>query len=250
VRNLQARSKARLRQKAFVVEGPNILQEAVETNAHLDEVYYTSSIAETIEGKNLLDALSNRSDAVIPVSNEVMQAMSDTQTPQGILGVSVIPEIPFPGTLNFVLVIDGLADPGNLGTIMRTATGAGVQLMVVTPGTVDVTNPKVVRSAAGSHFRLPVRLLDWNEIPALLENTNILLAETSHEAANYYEVDLTQPCTLIVSEEAHGASQDAREMASSYVTIPMPVNIDSLNVAVAAGILLFEVVRQRRVIKP
>jgi TrmH family RNA methyltransferase len=141
-------------------------------------------------------------------------------------------------------IIDGVSDPGNMGTILRAAAAAGVPLLIVTAGTVDLTNPKVLRSGMGAHFRLPVQHLSWKGIAERFSEHVIFLAEAG-SGTPYFSVDWVQPSALIVSEEARGASEDAQRIAHVRVTIPMPGEMESLNVAMATSILLFEMVRQR-----
>jgi TrmH family RNA methyltransferase len=173
-----------------------------------------------------------------------MAAMSDTQTPQGVLAVVRPPDLRPSGAPSFVLVMNRLGNPGNLGAVLRTAAAAAVPLVVLTPGTVDATNPKVVRGAMGAHFRLPILHADWGEIKRWLEGLTIFLADASG-GAFYDRVDWRKPSAIVVGGEAHGASPQAAQLAHARVTIPMPGDMESLNAAVATGVLLFEVVRQR-----
>lgn len=244
VRQLQSQRRARQKMGLFVIEGPNLAREAVAAQVPVEQVFYTEAFANTPEGIALLDQLSGLGAALLAVDEPIMQAMSDTPTPQGILGVLPVPRLPVPAEPTFVLISDKVSDPGNMGAIMRAAAGAGVSLLIVTAGTVDLTNPKVVRSAAGAHFRLPVQPLSWEGVANRLSRHVIFLAD-SKGGAPYYRVDWTQPCALIVSDEAHGPSLDAQRVAHARVTIPMPGGIESLNVAMAATVLMFEMVRQR-----
>ncbi len=244
VRALQGRRTARHKAGLFVIEGPNLMREAILARTPVEEVFYTETFAAGEEGQSLLAGLSQLGATLMAVDGPVMAAMSDTQTPQGVLAVLPVPSLPTPEAPTFVLISDGIADPGNLGTIMRAAAGAGVEMLIVTAGTVDVTNPKVVRSAAGAHFRLPIRQYSWEAIPQRLAGHVVFLAD-SRGGTPYYDIDWTQPCALIVSDEAHGPSQPARRTAHARTIIPMPGKIESLNVSAAAAVLMFEVARQR-----
>jgi TrmH family RNA methyltransferase len=176
-----------------------------------------------------------------------MKAASDTQSPQGVLAVVSAPALPFPPNLDFALVVDGLQNPGNLGAILRTAEAAGAQGVLLAPGTVDPSNPKVVRGAAGAHFRLPVRSApDWETIRAALAGLTVYLADIDGDTF-YDRVDWREPTALIVGGEARGAGREAESLAKARVTIPMVGGAESLNVAVATGVLLFEVARQRAI---
>lgn len=240
---LQSRRQARYKAGRFVVEGHRLLQETLLANIPAEEVFYTDAYASAPDALALLDGLSGLGAMLTQVDDSVMQAMADTETPQGIVGVLPLLELPIADELNFVLVVDAVSDPGNMGTIMRAAAAAGVQLLVTTAGTVDVFNPKVVRSAMGAHFRLPIRHRSWEGVATLLDGCVMFLA-SSAGGAPYYDVDWTQRSALIVSDEAHGASPEALQTAHAHLTIPMPGGMESLNVAMATSILLFERVRQ------
>ncbi len=246
VRALQAKRRAREKAGRFVVEGTRLVREAANSPAQLVEVFYTEDFASSPEGEPLIDTLSARGPALTAVSDAVMQAMSDTETPQGILAVAALPELPAPDDFSFALVCDAVSDPGNLGTIMRAAASAAVPVLMLSGGTVDPFNPKVVRAAMGAHFRLPIRRLSWHGIEKRLAGRAIFLADTG-SGAPYHDVNWTQPCALIVSDEAHGPGEEARRLAHARVTIPMPGGMESLNVAMATTVLLFEWVRQQRI---
>ncbi len=152
--------------------------------------------------------------------------------------------LPIPAKPTFVLVLDSLRDPGNLGTLLRTAAAAGVQAVFLSPGTTDAFAPKVVRSGMGAHFRLPILSLSWEEISARLEGLNTYWADMEGQVS-CWEADFKKPLALIVGGEAEGVSVEARQLAGKSVGIPMPGEAESLNAAIAGAILMFEVVRQR-----
>jgi TrmH family RNA methyltransferase len=173
-----------------------------------------------------------------------MRAASDTETPQGILAVLTLKELPIPEPLDFALVVDGVRDPGNLGSILRSAAAAAVEAVLLPPGAADPFAPKVVRGGMGAHFRLPIHQLSWDGIYASLEGLQVFLAAASGEL-DYFQADFRSPLALVIGSEAQGASSQARQLATAQVYIPMPGGSESLNAAVAAGVLMFEVVRQR-----
>jgi TrmH family RNA methyltransferase len=175
-----------------------------------------------------------------------MAICSDTVTPPGVLAVVPFPDVSAPPHPAWVLVVDDVRTPGNLGTILRTAAAAGIDQVLLSPGTVDLYNPKVVRGGAGAHFRLPINPLSWREIETRLEGFDVWLA-TAFADLSYTAVNWNPPLALIVGGEAHGASRQAMALANSHVKIPMLRDVNSLNVAVAAGVLLFEIARRRRV---
>ena len=244
VRRLQTGRRARHREGKLVLEGARLVREALVADKPLDFVFYTAGWAKTPAGATLLDAVSRTGCLLSPVSDAVMASCADTNTPQGVLAVLPFPRFPLPAEPTFILVVDRLRIPGNLGTILRTAAAAGVELVILPPGNVDHFAPKVVRGGMGAHFRLPVLRLGWAETEARLAGLDVWLAAAG-KGTQYNEVDWTRPLALIVGGEARGASERAQGMATGRVLIPMPGGVESLNTAVAAGVLLFEVVRQR-----
>jgi TrmH family RNA methyltransferase len=157
----------------------------------------------------------------------------------------VVPFVNLPPRPGLILVLDQVRDPGNLGTILRTAEAAGAGQVLLAPGTVDVYNPKVVRGAMGAHFRLPVATLEWPAISQRVAERAVWLADATGEVA-YDAVDWTQPAALIVGGEATGAGEEATALATGRVSIPMAGRAESLNAAMAATVLLFEAARQHR----
>ena len=149
-----------------------------------------------------------------------------------------------------LLVLDELADPGNLGTILRSALAADVDEVLLTRRCVDPYHPKVVRAASGAHFHQPIAAQQsWEQIAQRLagapKTAQVLLAEANAQRP-YYETDLTQRTALIIGNEAHGPSAEARRLATERVSIPMWNGVESLNAAIAASLLLFEATRQQR----
>lgn len=242
VRALQAQRRAREKERLFVIEGVRLAEEAAAAGRPATMVLHTDHLDP--RGRSAVNALARLGASVDVVSDEVMAACSDTQTPQGVLAVLPFPSIPAPSPLGLALVLDRLADPGNLGTILRTALAAGVEAVFLAPGTVDAFNPKVVRSAMGAHFRLPILPASWADLADALDGLATWLAE-AREGESCYAVDWTRPSALIIGGEAEGPSDAAREFAKRRVFIPMPGPAESLNAAVAAGVLMFEAARQR-----
>jgi TrmH family RNA methyltransferase len=180
----------------------------------------------------------------VSVSEAVMAAMSDTETAPGVLVLADIVFLPLPQDASLFLLLDGVANPGNLGTMLRTAAAAGVDAVLLGPGCVDAYNPKVVRGGMGAHLRLPIMHLDWPQIVPLVQPTAVWLAEAGGQT-RYTDVDWTQPSTLVIGNEARGPSAAARELVHSSASIPMVAATESLNAATAAAVILFEAARQR-----
>jgi TrmH family RNA methyltransferase len=237
------RRRARQREGRFVVEGARLVDEVVRAGIRPALVFYTESWAATAEGQRLLPSLASAREGHWLISEAVLAACADTQTPQGVL--AVVPFVHLEPGAGLVLILDRLRDPGNLGTILRSAEAAGVGQVLLAPGTVDLYNPKVVRGAMGAHFRLPVSSLDWPSIAGRVVGRTVWLADAAGDVA-YDAVDWTAPSALIVGGEAVGAGEEAARLATGRVYIPMAGGTESLNAAMAATVLLFEAARRRR----
>lgn len=244
VRKLQNQKRVRHDDQRLVLEGVRLVEEVVRASLVPTLVFYTEALADEGRGKALLVTLRALGAPCTLVSESVMEHCSDTVTPQGVLAVLPFPELAPPDPATFVLIADRLRDPGNLGTLLRTALAAGVEQVLLAPGTVDFSNPKVVRSAMGAHLWLPIVDADWATIAEVVSGCQVWLAAAGG-ATPYTEVDWTQPAALVVGSEAHGAGERGRSLAQGRISIPMRPVVESLNAAVAAAIVLFEVVRQR-----
>jgi TrmH family RNA methyltransferase len=228
-----------------VFEGVRLVEEVVRAGVAPTSVFHTEAIAEDERGGRLLVSLRQMAVTCDVVSESVMAACTDTKTPQGILAVLPIPQLRPKPHPTFTLIIDRVRDPGNLGTMLRTALAAGVERVLLAPGTVDASNPKVVRAAMGAHLYLPIAVLGWDAVDEVVTGSDIWLAAADGELP-YTAVDWKRPVALIAGSEAVGAGQKAGALAHGRVSIPMSGGVESLNAAVAAAVILFEAVRQRK----
>lgn len=242
-RALTGRPKERREEGAFLAEGVRLMEEALATNWPVRFVLYSSGLSE--RGQALVAKLQAAGLEVEEVAGDLLQAISETETSQSILAVLDLVQLPIPDLPNFLLIPDQIRDPGNLGTLIRTATAAGVQVVLLPPETTDAFAPKVVRAGMGAHFRLPIQSMEWDEIERVCKSANlqVLLADMAGQSC--WETDFRKPLALIVGGEAEGASEQARQLANGQVCIPMPGEAESLNAGVAGSVLMFEVVRQR-----
>ena len=252
IRALQGRAKERRDAGAFVAEGVRLIEEAVNSNWGLRFALYDKSLNE--RGRSQVEGLRSRGVDVEEVSTGLMKSLSETETPQGILAVLEFAQLPtlapgasagVPNYCDFILIPDQIRDPGNLGTVLRTAAAAGVQAVLLPPETTDAFAPKVVRSGMGAHFRLPIHSMSWEEISQVVKLAGLQVLIADMNGKSCWEADLRQPIALIIGGEADGASESARKLASQKISIPMSGKIESLNAGVAGSILMFEVVRQR-----
>ncbi|MBI4321630.1 MAG: RNA methyltransferase [Chloroflexi bacterium] len=239
------RTEVRREERAFAIEGVRLVEEALDAGMVPKLVLADTDLLEkSARGRQLLGRL--RQHQWLAVSEKVLRYVSDTITPQGIVAVLPVPEVERPEDLGpLVLVLDGLRDPGNVGTIIRSAEASGVIVAAFTPDCVDVHNPKVLRAGMGAHFRLKILAdMGWPEIDALLGGRPVWVAAAA-QGLPHFEVDWTVDSSLIVGGEAFGASDESRRRATGFVHIPMLGRAESLNAAVAASVILFEALRQR-----
>ncbi len=241
VRALLGRPKERREANAFVIEGVRLIEEAVTAGWRFQFVLFSDGLSE--RGQDLIKVLIAHRVEVEEVAGDLLQKVSDTEMPQGILAVLEFMNLEIPASPNFILIPDQIRDPGNLGTLIRTAAAAGVQVILLPDETTDAFAPKVVRAGMGAHFRVPIYALTWDEIREQTKDLQIYFADMDGKLC--WETDLRKPLALIVGGEAEGASEEARKLATQKICIPMAGNVESLNAGVAGSVLMFEVVRQR-----
>ncbi len=244
VRSLYRR-RVRYGERVFVVEGLRTLEEALAARIQPVFLFHTPSVLDSPRAREILSQAAARGVTSIAVSEPVMSAMADTVSPSGILAVLPMPQPSTPTSLDWALILDNVRDPGNLGTILRSALAAGVEWVATTRGTVDVYSPKVVRAGMGAHFRLRLWTdQPWSEIQKVLTGLQVLVA-SAQDGRPYWKVDWRGPTALVIGAEAEGVAPEAEQLATGRVTIPMRSDVESLNAAVAASVLLFEAARQR-----
>jgi TrmH family RNA methyltransferase len=215
----------------FVVEGFGLLRQAVDAGWTVEGCYIAPDTAESV-------ALHELDVVIHELAPNVLERVASTESPQPIIAVVAMRSNTLPDEATFVLVADRLADPGNAGTIIRSAEAAGADGVAFTPGSVDPYNPKVVRASAGSLFRVPV-------VEATLESLSGFrrLGTSSHRGDLYTDPVYHGRCAVVVGNEAHGLDDDAA--IDQWITIPHAGSVESLNVAMAATVVAFEVARQR-----
>ncbi len=239
-----AQKKGRDAAGQFLLEGARLIHEALRAGQTPVLAFYERSAFDAdARVRALVVALQKQTREIYAVNASVMRALADTETPQGIAAVFPLPALRLPDAPRLTLVLDRIRDPGNLGTILRTAWAAHVNRVLLAPETADAFNPKVVRAGMGAHFHLPMAVASWSEIAARLQTLPRVYLSDARGDLTYTRADWTPPLALIVSNEAEGASAAARQLATASLAIPMPGTAESLNAAVAAGILLFEFLR-------
>lgn len=248
---IQLNRKPRLRKKegVFIVEGPKMYEELPDRI--LLKTYVSESFSRDKRNQKLLEKHSYQI-----VKDSIFEQMSDTKTPQGILAVAKqlsydVKDLLGKGTgrIPFLLVMDTIQDPGNLGTMMRAGEAAGVTGILMNQETVDMYNPKVIRSTMGALYRVPFVYTDHlTDSLKMLRQEGIRLFAAHLKGTNSYDKeDYSGPCAFLIGNEAKGLSDEVASLADTYVKIPMCGDVESLNAAVAASVLAFEVARQRRI---
>jgi RNA methyltransferase, TrmH family len=238
-------AKERREQQLCLLEGTHLLQEAWAVDYPLSIVCATPSWQ--AQHSELWEIAIDKCDRVELVSEEVMKAMATTVNPDGAIAIAprlAISLPPIPAQLTLALAT--IQDPGNLGTMIRTATAAGAKGLWVSQDSVDLDHPKVLRASAGQWFRLSMGVS--NNFAALVTSYQQqgvqVVATTSYTDTSYWDVDLRRPTLLLLGNEGAGLSEDLINLADVRVKIPMAEGVESLNVAIAASLILYEARRQ------
>lgn len=265
IRSLLEKGGIRKKNHSFVVEGIKLVDEALEYGNVLDIIVSESLYEDIVSGDLTRNALLSdngkhiikqvkQGTSLTVVSDAVFKSVSETITPQGILAEVEMPkhrlleenflEIAYEKTGKIkLLILEDTADPGNLGTIMRTAEAAGVTGVIMGKGTVDIFNPKVVRSTMGSIFRLPFAYVDDLKAVILrLKRDGISFYATHLKGKeSYRDIAYSDKAGILIGNEARGLSDEIANLADTYVIIPMQGKVESLNAAVAAALMMYEV---------
>jgi RNA methyltransferase, TrmH family len=241
------RRRRRYQERAFLVEGVRPLRDAIRANARPITILVDGE-SQDDDVHALARAFDERGDRVLTAPADLVVLASDTDSPQGITGIFPMPDdepFPSPSEPALFVIADRIRDPGNLGTLMRTALAAGANGMLIAPRSADPYGPKVVRAAAGAHFRLPFRTFQWESLSQWVGGCTIVAAE-AQAATIYDEFDWTTSVCIVIGNETQGLSAEAITVANLSVGIPLANEVESLNAATAGAALLFEAARQRR----
>ena len=251
LRSLKQR-KYRQREKLFVIEGIRIIEEAINDGADILKVYYSPLIGANPRAQRLLKELEKKKIVKFLIEEKLFYELAETEAPQGILAVVKEPDYDLNDLLKFkslyphIILINGVQDPGNLGNILRTAAAAGWAGAILSKGTVDLYNPKAIRSTMGAIHKIPIlRKIELTDLLYELRQRNFQIIATGLAGElQHFEIDFSQPTVIIVGNEGNGVDPELLYSVDDVVKIPMDPQAESLNVAVAAGIVIFEGVRQ------
>ena len=235
----------------FVVEGPRFVKEALESAWTLEYVVVDENKVDNDKIQELLVSIAERDCPILSVPLKLYQKISDTENPQGILAVikqktQSLEELPIGGSTSLWVILDSLQDPGNVGTIIRAADAAGAAGVLLTPDCADLYAGKTTRATMGSLFHIPVVRASVEQCLAFCAQRGLALYAAGAEAAvSYSDVNLTEPCAVIFGNEGAGVCHEFKSHALLNIKIPILGKAESLNVASAAAVILFEAVRQR-----
>ena len=248
------------------LEGTRLIEDAIKAGVHFESIAFTSALETTVRGLALMDALQNVPCRGAHLSPQVMEAIADTENPQGVFALVNRPSYDIQDVLavepQLVVIADQLQDPGNLGNLVRTAEAAGANGLITTRYTVDPYNHKALRASMGAALRLPIATgLAAREIAELCNKRDITLIASSAAAPDprgpiedaalvkivrtFTEANFKRPVAVIFGREASGVSEDVSSLADELIHIPMAPGVESLNVAAAGAIVLYEAASQR-----
>lgn len=244
---LQKKAKIRNEQNAFIIEGIKMFFEVPKdriVEAYASESFYKEKIK---ENSNYFNGFQ-----IELIQDSIFKDVSDTMTPQGILAIVKKPTYEFRSIIEnpnaSVMILEDIRDPGNLGTIVRTAEGAAITGIILSKSSVDIYNPKVIRSTMGSIYRMPFLYVEdlVEAIHQMKKNGMQLYAAHLHGERYYDEENYSGKCGILIGNEANGLSEKVSRLADRLIKIPMAGSVESLNAAIAAAILMYEVYKQKR----
>ena len=240
------KSKNRNKESKFIIEGYRILTLAIECRAKLDYVFINEDFEKKQEHKEFLETLKKKDIRVYKTTNKIFEDLTDTENTQGIIGVVKFKQRTLEKNLTddnrFVLILDRIQDPGNMGTIIRTADAAGVDAIIALKGCVDIYNPKVIRSTMGSIFDMNIIHCTQEECLRELKSKDFNIVSSYLNTDNYYhETDYGKKVALVIGNEANGVNDELIDESDILVKIPIYGNAESLNAAISSAILMYEI---------
>ncbi len=245
------RKKNRWKSRLFIIEGIKIIQEAINNNIKIKNIIISDSFLESRDGKLFNEEIKNQ-DNIIKVNTSLFKSISDTENPQGLLAICEF-TIRDLSELDYlfnpsILFLDGIQDPGNMGTIIRTADAFNIDGIILGEGSVDPYNSKVVRSTMGSIFRVPLYICNNSlNTLGLLKDKNYYILASSLDGNSIYNGGFNRKFVCVIGNEANGVNPDILDLAHDLIKIPMPGNAESLNAGVAASIIMYEAMKTRNI---
>ena len=240
------KSKNRQKESKYIIEGYRILTLAIECNANLDYVFINEDFENKEEHRKFLSILKDKKIKIFKTTNKIFKDLIDTENTQGILGVVKFKERKIEHNINhdskFIIILDRIQDPGNMGTIIRTADAAGVDAIIALKGCVDIYNPKVIRSTMGSIFDMNIINCTQDECIKELRDKDFKIVSSYLNTDNYYhETKYEGKIALVIGNEANGVNDELIDESDILIKIPIYGNAESLNAAISSAILMYEI---------
>jgi RNA methyltransferase, TrmH family len=233
----------------LLIEGVRLTEEALDAGVTVVEAAVAPTLEKQDRGRELIERLTKKNVPMRRLHPDVLASLSDVETSQGVLVIARLPEgdpKKIGGKNALALVIAGVQNPGNVGSLLRTAEAAGATGAFVGDGTADPLSPKALRGAMGSAFRVPLAEASTMSAVESLRRAGVTVWASTGKGQRYDAIDWRRPSAVVVGNEGTGVPDEIVHACSGRVTVPMAGNVESLNVAVAAGVILFEAARQRR----
>jgi TrmH family RNA methyltransferase len=251
IRYLQKLEKRafRKREKSMRIEGVRLLEEALDAGVSPAFALTCAALQTTDRARALRLRLEEAGVPILETTASLLREAAGTVNPQGFVAAVPIPTLPLPESPSLVLALDEVRDPGNVGTMLRTAAAAGVDMVLVSPGSADPFAPKVMRAAMGAQFRLPILREPTTFLSGLRGPDGAPLRIRAADAegeTDYLDCDWGLPSAILIGGEAEGLSQNSDALSPEGLRITMPGGMESLNAAAAAAVMVFEALRQRR----
>lgn len=245
LKQLGESSKHRYKQQQILLEGTHLLEEALDSDYPIIIVFHTEKWQ--VKEKELYDRLLSKNYRIEVVADHVLSGIATTLNPDGVVASAPLPTPQELKINHFGLALEGIQDPGNMGTILRSACGAGCEGLIIGEGCVDLTNPKILRATAGQWFRSRWKSVDsLTEELSFWQSQGVKIVGTLPQAElNLWQFDFSCPCLVVLGNEGKGLSSRVLQLTDVCLSIPIDRSVESLNVAMTATLLLFEAKRQR-----
>ncbi|MFH1015002.1 MAG: RNA methyltransferase [Nitrospirota bacterium] len=242
--------RSKYKHAAFIIEGPHPVETALASGNKINMVFFTDSFRAKKDGQKILREIAKKTDEIFEVTEQIMNKLADTETPQGIIAtvsydIKGLEEIRFK-SVPLIVAVDRVQEPGNLGTIIRTSDAAGADAVVILKGACDAFMQKTTRATAGSIFNIPIIYTGTDKFIEWLKSNGIMLIATALDSnKSIFDSDLKKPIAFVFGNEAYGVSNEIKRKADLILKIPIHGKAESINVSASAAVCLYEAVRQR-----
>jgi len=246
------KKKYRYQYKKYFLEGIRSVEECIKYNSKIEYIIYSESLLGLNGGAKLYEDILKLNITIIKTTDQILKSVSDTDNPQGIIAVVNFKESKLEELVSndksLFIILDSIQDPGNMGTIIRTCDAFNVDGVIISEGSVDLYNPKTIRSTMGSIFHIPIvfseNILDT--VKYLKSNEITIMSTALEDSTDIHNVDLNRPVAIIIGNEANGVRNELLSVSNANIKIPMPGKAESLNAAIASSIVIYEANRQRQ----